>query len=72
MSGAYVSADDLDEIRDALRVGVSLVVVAVKLRVPPRELAAALGVQRKPARWPEPVADEVDLWAGLDRLEATL
>ncbi len=72
MSGAYVSADDLDEIRDALRVGVSLVLVAAELRVPPKSLAAALGIPSKPARWPEPVADEVDLWAGLDRLEATL
>ena len=71
MSGAYVSGDELDEICDALRVGISLVLVAAELRVPPRELAAALGVPRKPERWPEPSDGELDLWA-VDRLEAVL
>ena len=69
---AYVSSDEIDEVRDALRQGVALVVVAAKLRIPPKSLAALLGVPRKPERWPEPVVDEVDLWDGCDRLEAVL
>ena len=72
MSGAYVSGDELDEICDALRVGVALVVVAAKLRIPPKSLAAALGVPEKPARWPEPVEDEIDLFEGVERLEGIL
>lgn len=67
----YVSGDEVDQVRDALRVGISLVLVAAELRVPPRELAAVLGVPEKPARWPEPVQDEIDLWAE-DRVEAVL
>lgn len=71
MSG-YIASDELDEIRDALRVGVALVVVAAELRIPPKSLAAALGVPEKPARWPEPSDGELDLWDGCDRLERLL
>jgi hypothetical protein len=69
---AYLPSDEIDEIRDALRVGIALVVVAAELKIPPKELAAALGVPRKPARWPEPVADEIDLFDGVERLEGIL
>jgi hypothetical protein len=69
---AYVSGDEVDEVMGALRVGVALVVVAAKLRIPPKSLAAALGVPEKPARWPEPVEDEIDLFEGVERLEGIL
>jgi hypothetical protein len=69
---AYVSSDEIDEVRDALRQGIAVVVVATKLKIPPRELAAVLGIPEKPAKWPEPAEDEVDLWAGCDRLERLL
>ncbi len=69
---AYLPSDEIDEVRDALRVGVALVRIAAELRIPPKSLAAALGVPAKPARWPEPAEDEVDLWDGCDRLEGLL
>jgi hypothetical protein len=69
---AYVPGDEVDQIRDALRQGVALVVVAARLRVPPKVLAEALGIPSKPARWPEPVVDEIDLFEGVERLEGIL
>ncbi len=69
---AYIPSDEIDEVRDALKQGITLVVVAAKLRIPPKVLAAALGIPEKPARWPEPVEDEIDLFDGVERLEGIL
>ena len=71
MSG-YVSGDMVDAAQEALRHGLKLQVIAERLQVSEASLRAAMGLPAKAAMvLPEPLG-EVDLWSGLDRLEALL
>lgn len=68
----YIDSDTLAEVRNALRQGVRLELLASRLQLRPNELAALLGL---PVGGSNPAADdagETDLWAGSERLNGML
>ena len=67
----YLSGDEVEQCRLALRQGVQLVVLASRLRIRPEDLARLLGVPADQTRGRAADADEVDLWAG-ERLQGVL
>ena len=67
----YLSGDEVEQCRLALRQGVQLVVLASRLRISPEDLARLLGVPADQTRGRAADADEVDLWAG-ERLQGVL
>ena len=68
MSGPYIDADTLDEIRNAYGLGVPLERLASQLGTDEETLRQLLGLPK----WkPLPQQTELDLWA-VDRLNAKL
>jgi len=66
----YLSGDEVEQCRLALRQGVQLVVLASRLRIAPEDLARLLGVPADQTRGGAADA-ELDLW-GSERLQGVL
>jgi len=68
----YLSGDEVEQCRLALRQGVQLVVLASRLRISGEDLARLLGVPADQTRGRDADADAaLDLWAG-ERLQGVL
>jgi len=67
----YLSGDEVEQCRLALRQGVQLVVLASRLRISGEDLARLLGVPADQTRGRDADEAEVDLWAG-ERLQGVL
>lgn len=71
MSTAYVPADTIDEIREAMRAGASRESLAIRIGIDPEDLANLLGEPIWRTIPAEPAGDEFDLWRA-DELQAQL